>query len=62
MVLRRVFSVHLPEHGPFQPDQVVSSEPKQIVVRGKAIDGWIVTLRSDEDQVHLAFESIDDGE
>ena len=62
MVLQRLFCVHPPDRGPFRPETVVSSEPKRIMVRGQPVDGWIVTLKSDEDQVHLAFESIDDGE
>jgi len=62
MVLQQLFCVHPPDKGPFRPDMVVDCEPKRIYVRGQPIDGWIVTIRSDEDQVHLAYEPIDDGE
>jgi hypothetical protein len=62
MVLQRLFSVHSPEDGPFRPDSVVASEPKRIYVHGKPVDGWIITLQSDEDEVHLMFESIEDVE
>ena len=62
MVLQQLFTVHPPDKGPFDPQSVVSSEPKRILVRGQPVDGWIVTIKSDEDRVHLAYESIDDGE
>jgi len=62
VVLQRLFSVHPPEKGPFRPESVVASEPKRIFVHGKPVDGWILTLRSDEDEVHLMLENIEDGE
>ena len=62
MVLQQLFSVLPPERGPFSPGSVVDSVPKRIYVKGEAIDGWIVTVKSDEDEVHLVFESTDDGE
>lgn len=62
MVLQRLFTTHPPESGPYDSDQVVEIEPRRIVVRGQPVDGWVVTIRSDEDRVHLAYESIDDGE
>jgi len=62
MVLQRLFSVHPPENGPFKPDSVVASEPKRIFVNGKPVDGWIITVKSDEDEVHLMLENIEDVE
>lgn len=62
MVLQQLFTVHPPEKGPFDQRQIVSTEPKRIYVRGEPVDGWIVTIRSDEDRVHLVYDSIDDGE
>ena len=62
MVLQQLFCVSPPERGPFDPDSVVASAPKRIWVHGKPLDGWIVTIRSDENEVHLMFENMDDGE
>ena len=62
MVLQRLFSVYPPERAPVRPESVIASEPKRINVHGKPVDGWIITVRSDEDEVHLMLESIDDGE
>ena len=62
MVLQRLFCVYPPERGPFSQDSVVETTPKRICVRGKPIDGWIVTIRSDEDEVHLIFDSMKDEE
>jgi len=62
MVLQRLFCVHPPDQGPFRPETVVASEPMRIYVHGQPIDGWIVTIQSDEDEVHLMLENIDDGE
>ena len=62
LVLQQLFCVSPPERGPFPPGSVVGSEPKSIRVKGKTIDGWIVTIQSDENEVHLMFENMDDGE
>ena len=62
MVLQRLFSVDPPERASVRPESVVASEPKRIYVHGKAVDGWIITVRSDEDEVHLMLEHIEDGE
>ena len=62
MVLQKLFSVYPPERGPVNPKSVVKSEPKRITVRGEVIDGWIITLKSDEDEVHLVFDIMDDEE
>jgi hypothetical protein len=62
MVLQQLFTVHPPDKGPFDASLVVASEPKRIIVRGRPVDGWIVTITSDEDLVRMAYESVDDGE
>ncbi len=62
MVFQRLFSVEPPDRAPVRPESVVASEPKRIHVHGRAIDGWIITVRSDEDEVHLMLENIEDGE
>ena len=62
MRVQRFFTTYPPDSDAFPGDNIIESETKTVIVRGEKVDGWIMTVASDEDHVHPMSSVIEDGE